>query len=389
MRRNRSFKFPNIFFVNAQRISAGFSSKMWRSSLPTIASHRFVLIRSIRIARCATPRSFFSSKLSFLSYFYSLYPGERTEMHYFQSLFLDFYLTLLLINEKRLFVRLVSSHPVRLELFQSDLLGALIIFLILLLIELLNWIRLLVIRISQEKIRNERIFWLLNIFVPSLNGKRCLAQLLKSSVEKFRSPMSKDEALRSRLDLVGKGADEHCSVYSLRSDKSILLNAHQRGTTRRTNSRRTNERTNQPTALLANGIFDSPLLLLDIARKTNPLKSNLAIDHLSFCIKWGQCFSLLGFNNGGLAFRRIDVKREETAKITWFLEWFGSNEWCFPCWLFSACFLCSLFNLCLVDILIEKNRLDLQAHFSLRNSEFVDDFSFDQISSGSILAHDH
>lgn len=215
--------------------------------------------------------------------------------------------------------RLDGVFCFHLELFRSDLLGGLIICLVLLLIELIDWIRIIVIFISQEKIWNQRIFWLLNIILPPLNGKRCLFHLLKSSSDNLCSQIFKDEILRSRLQFIDENSDKNRSKHFLLSfvqifvqmiflcliDLGFFVDLSNRI---RSEDFDDNFREDQldddvrveRTSLLSNEFStdDSPLILVDLVKKY-PLKSNLAVNHLSFHVERGQCFGLLGFNGAG------------------------------------------------------------------------------------------
>jgi hypothetical protein len=204
-------------------------------------------------------------------------------------------------------------------LFKSDLIGGFVIFCVLILIEFVDLARTIVAMISKEKKRSTPIFWLLNILLPPLNGKRIFAHFLRRPSKSFCDILRNDSKIVALLDFSDEISSSNfvkhlivgfvhiVMIYVLLCviDTGVLNDRINRMKTSAIdettfNEEQLDEDVREERQNLLSDEYSSidPLVLLDIVKKY-PGKEQLAVNHLTLRVEKGQCFGLLGFNGAG------------------------------------------------------------------------------------------
>ena len=173
--------------------------------------------------------------------------------------------------------------------------------------------------ISKEKKRSTTVFWLLNILLPPLNGKRIFAHFMRGASNSFCDILRNDAKIVAILDSSDEISQSNFAKHLILSlvhiiviylslcaiDTGVLTDRINRLKISAINEQSFNEdqldedvREERKNLLADDYSSSDPLVLIDIVKKY-PGKEQLAVNHLSFRVEKGQCFGLLGFNGAG------------------------------------------------------------------------------------------
>jgi len=201
-----------------------------------------------------------------------------------------------------------------LELIRNELIGGLLILLILILIEFFDLIRVIILIMMKGSMKMQIIYWIINIIFPPLNSKRFISILLKSSSKNLCQFIENDKTILSKIGFIKEIKENDfwkhlililiqiiflfiflCLIdINLFNKKINSLNDDQFD-----EDELDDDVLKERKDLMSNKYhFNDPFICIDITKKY-PQKDNLAINHLTFSIKKGQCFGLLGFNGAG------------------------------------------------------------------------------------------
>ncbi|UJR24690.1 hypothetical protein I4U23_006063 [Adineta vaga] len=203
------------------------------------------------------------------------------------------------------------------KFIKNDLIGGILIYFLLILIEIFDLIRILILLIVKNTNRYKMIYWIMNIVLPPLNSKRLIAILLKSSTRRLCQILENDQTLLSKIGIIQQeNKDDFFKHLFISFIQMFLLffilclidigfltmkaKNFEFDDDDDDDDEIDDDVLNERTNLLSNrdDYLNEPLLCLDIVKKY-PQKFNLAIDHLTFHVQRGQCFGLLGFNGAG------------------------------------------------------------------------------------------
>jgi len=207
-----------------------------------------------------------------------------------------------------------------LELMKNGLIGGLLIYVMLILIELIDLIRVIIIIIMNKNSFSMKIFyWLINILFVPLNSKRIITILLKSSSKSLCKLIENDKDILSKIgfekEINSKDFWKHfilsliqililfvflclidIGIVNEQINKLKINSIHHQFNPEELDENVLEERI----CLLSKkeSLVNVPLACVDIIKKY-PRKENLALNHLTFHVQQGQCFGLLGFNGAG------------------------------------------------------------------------------------------
>ena len=215
----------------------------------------------------------------------------------------------------------MNMTSISLELFRSDLLGALFILFLLYLIELLDFIRIFML-IALKNVRQMNIiYWLMNTIFPSLNGKRLFSYFLSSSSKNLCQVIRNDREIRSKIGLANEVSPDHLWKHCLLAFVHLLLitlllclidvGFFQEKIRLLTNDpsaikepfddeQLDDDVRRERLQLLSSSRHrdEHSLLLLDVLKRYAG-QTRCAVNHLTLSIEQGHCFGLLGFNGAG------------------------------------------------------------------------------------------
>jgi len=212
---------------------------------------------------------------------------------------------------------------VNLELMKNELIGGLLIFLILILIEFIDLIRVIMLIMLKGSMKMELIYWIINITFPPLNSKRLILILLKTSSSNLCKLIENDKDILSKIGFVKEINENDFSKYLFIFLIQIIflfiliclidLNIFNKRINYLNNDQFDEDELDDDVLkeriyLISNKyLLNDPFICIDLIKKY-PLKEDLAINHLTFSIQQGQCFGLLGFNGAGLIFFYFIIK---------------------------------------------------------------------------------
>ena len=192
----------------------------------------------------------------------------------------------------------------------NEFLCGLMIYLLLVVIELIDYIRLIFVMIND----NVRLYWLFNILIPSLNNKRLISMFLRKFQKDFCEILSKETELMNkykfRKEIHENDLSKHLLISLIQFVIYSLLNVYSFRINFNLINRLENDDFdeneldenvfNERERLLTRNRIDveDPLICLDLVKTYRGEQTN-AIDHLTFSMKQGECFALLGLNGAG------------------------------------------------------------------------------------------
>jgi len=197
---------------------------------------------------------------------------------------------------------------------KNELIGGLLIFLILILIEFLDLIRVIMLIMLKGSMKMELIYWIMNIIFPPLSSKRLILILLKSSSSSLCKLIENDKDILSKIGFIKEIKENDFWKYFFIILIQIIflfilfclidLNIFNKNLNCLNDDQFDEDELDDDVLkerihLMSNKYsLNDPFICIDLVKKY-PLKEDLAINHLSFNIQQGQCFGLLGFNGAG------------------------------------------------------------------------------------------
>lgn len=198
---------------------------------------------------------------------------------------------------------------------KNELLGGLVIYVMLILIEMCDLIRVLIFIIIKKSSWRSLIYWSMNLLIPPLNAKRLISILMKKSSKKLCQLIENEKEILLKIGSYKEIHEDHlmkhiciifieiflCLIILCLNDlkyfsrKEFVKNSENEFDENEIDEDVLNERIH---LLSSNYSMDDPFIALDIVKKY-PQKDLLAVNHLTFSIEHGQCFGLLGFNGAG------------------------------------------------------------------------------------------
>lgn len=197
---------------------------------------------------------------------------------------------------------------------KNELIGGLLIYIMLLVIEMFDLIRVLILIMLKGSRWNWLIYWIMNVIFPSLNSKRFISILMQKSSKNFCELIENDPELLSKIGFTKELKENHLSQHMICIVIEIVLlfvllclidlNSFQ-WKSKVSNEDEFDENEvdedvlNERNELLSRThSLSAPFISMDLVKRY-PRKESLAINHLTFSIEEGECFALLGFNGAG------------------------------------------------------------------------------------------
>lgn len=222
-------------------------------------------------------------------------------------------------------------------------------YLMLLLIEMVDIIRVLIFVMMKNVLWKKGIYWLVNVLIPPLNGKRLISILMKRSWKKLCRLLESDESIVSKMgslkEINENDLFKHCLIIFIENcfifvilclidlkyfgRKEMLKDEEEEFDESEIDEDVIDERRR----VLSNEIWMvDPFVVMDIVKKY-PNKDVLAINHLTFSIEHGQCFGLLGFNGAGKSSSSSCslLKMELKGKTSLYKIIVGEEKWSRGC----------------------------------------------------------
>jgi len=202
---------------------------------------------------------------------------------------------------------------------KNELIGSLIIFLMLILIEFFDLIRVILLIMSKGSMKMKFIYWIINIIFPPLNSKRLIAILLKNSSKNLCKLIENDKDILSKIGYIKEINENHIWKHFFILLIQIifpfvclcLIDININIFNKKRNSLNENQfdedELDDDVLKERNYLIEKkyhlndPFICIDLVKKY-PRKETLAINHLTFSVQQGQCFGLLGFNGAGCTF---------------------------------------------------------------------------------------
>ncbi|CAF4858804.1 unnamed protein product, partial [Rotaria sp. Silwood2] len=202
-------------------------------------------------------------------------------------------------------------------IMKNDIIAGLFILLLLILIEIFDLIRIIIIIMMKYSIKFNKYYWLLNIIFPSLNGKRLIGILLMNLSKNLCYLVENDKHILSKMGLYKEINKNDLLKHIFISLIQIILlfiilllidiNIFE--------NKIINKKDNDDDYFNEDELDDDvlegriklkslidfslyPIVLFDIIKKYRN-QQYPAINHLSFSIQQGECFALIGFNGAG------------------------------------------------------------------------------------------
>ena len=184
----------------------------------------------------------------------------------------------------------------------------------LLLIELIDIIRMIIVIMNKGSRKGWSFYWLLNIIFPPLNGKRLIVILLKKESRNFCQLIENDKDILSKIGFNKEIKEKDWNIYIFISLIHlififILLYFIDIGLFYQMINQNINDQFDQDdldedvlaeriSLMNKDNLADYPFVSINIVKKY-PGKDHLALNHLTFHVEQGECFGLLGFNGAG------------------------------------------------------------------------------------------
>ncbi|CAF3658697.1 unnamed protein product [Adineta steineri] len=198
------------------------------------------------------------------------------------------------------------------KIIKNDLIGGLLIYLILILIEIFDLILcvILIMRKSQSW-ELEMLYWLMNIIFPSLNSKRLISIILNKSSNNLCKIILNDENILLKFGSIRRTNENDYLIYLLINLFQIIffffflylidMNKFNKKIHLNVDEEDFNEDDIDEDVLEERNHIDielNPFVCYDLIKKYSS-QSNLILNHLTFHVEKGECFGLLGFNGAG------------------------------------------------------------------------------------------
>ncbi|CAF1266993.1 unnamed protein product [Rotaria sp. Silwood1] len=222
------------------------------------------------------------------------------------------------------------------KIMKNDLIAGLFILLLLILIEVFDIIRILIMIMMKYSVKLNIIYWLINIIFPSLNGKRLISILLLKSSKNLCKLIENDKYILSKMgfnqEINNNDFIKYLFIFLIQiillffilllidtnilNDKINKLIYKQNNYLNQQDEEEEEEEIDDDNdndndddddddvlqeriKLISNNNFSLyPIVLYDIVKKY-PYQQYLSINHLYCSIQQGECFGLLGFNGAG------------------------------------------------------------------------------------------
>ena len=199
---------------------------------------------------------------------------------------------------------------------KNDLIGSLLIFIILIFIELIDFIRILIRIMMKNNVEIDVFYWLINLMCPSLNGKRLVSIILRNSSKNLCQLIENDQTILLKIGFHKELNVNDFFKHLFISLSQIFLSffflclidmkmfnidrLFNRNDNQQFNEDELDEDVRDERIRLLSQLPSSndQILCLDLTKKYAE-QLHLTINHLTFAVRQGECFALLGFNGAG------------------------------------------------------------------------------------------